>query len=93
MRALSDYNSQLGGSLAQSVEHCTFNAVVIGSNPIRPTIIFKGLQVFPVSLFCFVRSLCVIGGRKIMGHVGIPAGASLPSLHPVPASVQGALLP
>ena len=27
----------LWGMVAQSVEHCTFNAVVTGSNPVHPT--------------------------------------------------------
>ena len=46
------YNPPLGGSLAQSVEHCTFNAVVVGSNPTRPTIQIKHLSP-PREGFCF----------------------------------------
>ena len=55
------YNSPLGGSLAQSVEHCTFNAVVIGSNPIRPTIKFKDLG-SPRRAFVFCK--CVVSANQ-----------------------------
>ena len=32
--------------VAQSVEHCTFNAVVTGSNPVHPTIPYNVKRVF-----------------------------------------------
>ena len=34
------YTSLQLGPLAQLVEHLTFNQVVVGSNPTRPTILF-----------------------------------------------------
>ena len=38
------YNGRLRGSLAQSVEQRTFNPLVAGSNPARPTNRIKGLR-------------------------------------------------
>ncbi len=34
-----------GGSLAQLVEHRAFNPMVIGSNPIRPTLLVQGMKI------------------------------------------------
>ena len=42
------------GSLAQSVEHLTFNQVVAGSIPARPTIWNKDLREIVVLFLCLV---------------------------------------
>ena len=51
------HRSEKFGALAQLVEHLTFNQVVVGSNPARPTIfkplILKGSGVF----YGFLRRL------------------------------------
>lgn len=44
------YNAKLRGPLAQSVEHCTFNAVVVSSSLTRPTTFPHLLKSLRVSL-------------------------------------------
>ncbi|CAI8795018.1 protein of unknown function [Methylocaldum szegediense] len=46
------YNFDFFGPLAQSVEHCTFNAVVAGSNPARPISLFNYPGRFLRLFFC-----------------------------------------
>ena len=53
------------GALAQLVEQRTFNPLVTGSSPVRPTKKNKGLHVtMTASLFC-LRKSCVIARRKL----------------------------
>ena len=50
----SGYNSNLLGPLAQSVEHLTFNQVVAGSIPARPTNkarCYKQIAICTIQLF------------------------------------------
>lgn len=76
---ISHYNFRFFGPLAQSVEHCTFNAVVAGSNPARPTRNIKGLQRCRPFLFwraaqilrkSFLRSRGQSGGAAAGGRSG-----------------------
>jgi hypothetical protein len=46
--------------LAQSVEHLTFNQVVVGSTPTRLTKHYQGVTQKRDSLFCFKSSLCIL---------------------------------
>ena len=58
---LAVYNarrSRIEGSLAQLVEHRTFNPLVLGSNPRRPTII---LFVYPTFVQRFSNTLQLTG--------------------------------
>ena len=50
------------GSLAQSVEQLAFNQLVIGSNPIRPTIII------PLMANLKLSGLGSLGLSQIRGH-------------------------
>ncbi len=57
------YDTASRGSLAQLVEHRAFNPMVIGSNPIRPTINinrFNELQKFLLYCRCAPSRLCHI---------------------------------
>ena len=51
-------------SLAQLVEHNTFNVGVMGSSPMRVTVSEKGLSVKESPFFVSINFLSAIGGYK-----------------------------
>ena len=51
-------------SLAQQVEHNTFNVGVMGSSPMRVTVSEKGLSVKESPFFVSINFLSAIGGYK-----------------------------
>ena len=55
--------------LAQLVEHRTFNPVVAGSNPVRLTIVWKGLRNFIRNPFFFgIRSWKALRHRLVLDN-------------------------
>lgn len=75
------YNFWLFGSLAQLVEQRTFNPLVTGSNPVRPTKEIKGLHVsvspFPLGDESGIRQRLIPSG-----HVFIAACNEIDTLAP-----------
>ena len=51
-------------SLAQQVEHNTFNVGVMGSSPMRVTVSEKGLSITESPFFVSINFLSAIGGYK-----------------------------
>ncbi|VXC38776.1 hypothetical protein BURKHO8Y_210442 [Burkholderia sp. 8Y] len=82
---IAAYNFASFGSLAQLVEQRTFNPLVAGSNPARPTKEFKGLQVQACNPLSFVRFLC--RGRALISSLDewtAPARGLNPAEEPTP---------